>query len=532
VRGDRADTSVVTAVHRPTVDRADLEARLEVLERATPQDFESVLAPAVLIELAAAEKGWPDLTRRAQLIIADVAGRRGDIAEQGRVAKQVNRWAAEHGDTFLLARSHRLLAIFFRRIGDAAGALAHAVSGVRYADVMSPPLRCSQLITLALLLDLNGRFAEARRRFAEALDIAVSLDDADLTLTILNNMAFTAYENEANDEANGLAAQMRTVAAQAGIALDGLYLDTIARINLAQGRYAEAEAALGPVLADPGGPLVSEGDSLPECLLTLAEIQAATGRHAAAGETLDEVGRLCEERGLAGVAARAHQARAEWHAAAGRFQEAYREYRVFHAATEALHSAQREARADALHAVYETDEARRISASLQEIAHRDALTGLFNRRYVDERLAVMVAHAQRTGEPLSVAIVDLDHFKSINDTFSHAAGDVVLRQVGDVLAQSVHGAECAARLGGEEFVVLLPGVDAATAEKRCTALADRVRGTDWSPTTGTHRVTASVGVTTYTGGPGSAADLLAAADEHLYAAKRAGRDRVVSGLSR
>jgi tetratricopeptide (TPR) repeat protein len=301
--------------------RARCAAHLQELEHRTALDFESVVAPATMLELHAAEHGWPELVRRAQLILADVAGRRGDVAEQGRVAKRVNLWAAEHDDAFLLARSHRLLAIFFRRIGDASEALGHAVAGLGHADDMPPPLRCSQLITLALVLDLNGRFADARRRFGEALDLAVALDDADLTLTILNNMAFTAYENEDADEANDLARQIRTVAADAGIALDGLYLDTLARINLMQGRYAEAEEALGPVLRDPNGPLVSEGDSLPECLLTLAEIQVATGRHAAAGETLDEVSRLCAERGLAAVAARAHQARAEWLAAAGRFAE-------------------------------------------------------------------------------------------------------------------------------------------------------------------------------------------------------------------
>ena len=512
-------------------DREVTRSRLEELERATPVDFESVEAPAALIELYARERDWPDLVRRAELITADVAGRRGDIATQGRVAKQINQWAAVHGDAFLLARSHRLLAIFFRRIGDAAGALGHAVAGVRHAEVMSPPLRCSQMITLALLLDLNGRFAEAERRFAEALDIAVGMGDAGLALTILNNMAFTAYENGQYDKANRLAAQMRRAAAEGEIALDGLYLDTLARICLAQGRYAEAELALEPVVRDPGGPLVSEGDSLPECLLTLAEIQTATGRDEQAGATLGEVDRLCRERGLAAVAAKARQARAQWHAAGGRFEQAYAEYRAFHEESEALHSAQREARAYALHAVYEADEARRMSASLREIAHRDALTGLFNRRHIDERLAAMVADAQRTGEPLSVAIVDLDHFKTINDTFSHAVGDMVLRHLGSTLAGAVGGAECAARLGGEEFVLLLPGTGAEAAALRCDSLASRIRAMDWSEMTGTHPVTASIGVATYADGPMSAADLLAAADQNLYAAKRSGRDRVVASVT-
>jgi two-component system cell cycle response regulator len=510
-------------------DRTRCAAHLDHLEWLTLRDFEAVAGPAAMVELHAAAHGWPVLERRAQLVLADVAGRRGDVAEQGRVAKRVNLWAAEHGDGFLLSRSHRLLAIFFDRIGDAAEALGHAVAGIEHGDRLPPALRCSQLISLALLLDRNARQAEARRRFAEALEIAETIDDPHLALTVLNNMAFTAYENGDAAEAEELGRQMRATAARAGVAVDGMILDTLARIFLMQGRYAEAEAALEPVLLDPEGPLVSEGDSLPECLLTLAEIQTATGRAEQAGATLDEVARLCEERGLAAVAARAHEARAEWYAAAGRFAEAYAEYRVFHQRSEALHSVQREARAYALHAAYETAEARRISESFRELAHRDALTGLFNRRHVEEQLAAMTAHAKRSGEPLSVAIIDLDHFKRINDTLSHAAGDAVLRELGGILDRFVAGDECAARLGGEEFVLLLPGVPAGAAGQRCAELAARVRGADWRPVTGELPVTASIGVTTYAGGPVSPAGLLAAADDHLYAAKRAGRDRVMAG---
>ncbi len=507
--------------------RTALAARAEELELLTAKNFEAVASPAALVELQAREYGWDDLVWRARLILADVAGRRGDIAEQGRVAKAANIWAQEHRDDVLLARSHRLMAIFFRRLGDNAEALGHAVAGLQAADAMTDRLRCSQLITLGLLLDMNGRFEEAKRRFGEAMRIAEEYDDADQILTVLNNMAFTAYENEDVAEADGLARQMLSHAAGRGIALDGLYLDTLARVYLMQERYDEAEKALQPVLDDPDGPLVTEGDTLPECLLTLAEIYARTGRPALVGETLDAVSALCDQRGLAFHAAQVHRARAEWHAVAGRFREAYGEYRLFHARAEALHSAEREARAYAMQAVFEAAEARRTSARFQEMAHRDSLTGLFNRRYVDEKLAALVAAARRTGEPLSVAIIDLDHFKRINDTLTHSVGDLVLREVGALLETFAADAECPARLGGEEFVLLLPGLDAAAAEHRCETLAAQVREADWRPVTGSLPVTASIGVATYTAGPMSPAALLASADERLYAAKRAGRDRVI-----
>ncbi|MDI6100343.1 GGDEF domain-containing protein [Actinoplanes sp. NEAU-A12] len=512
--------------NEPTI-RDRLVAYLEELELSTPSNFEAVSAPAATVELQARNHGFDDLAQRAQLILADVAGRRGDVAELGRVARAVTMWAEQHGDDVLLARGNRLLAVFFRRIGDNAQSLAHAVTGLQHSHSLPEPLRGSQLITLALVLDLNGQYQEASRRFGEALQIAEKHDDAYQALTIINNMAFTAFENEDVDTANDLARQMRTLAADRGITLDGLHLDTLARIALMQGHFDEAEAALQPVLDDPNGPLVSEGDSLPECLLTLVEIYERTGRADLAGETLDRASAICDQRGLAGVAARVHHARAEWYAAAGRYREAYDEYRVFHARSEALHSAEREARAYTMQAVFEAAEARRSSERFQALAYQDALTGLHNRRYIDERLTAAVAAAGRDGEPLSVAVIDADHFKRINDVLSHAAGDAVLQELGALLKRFTTGSECAARLGGEEFLLLLPGAGATAALHRCEALADLVRSTDWSALAGAIPVTVSIGVATYTGGPVSPESLLAHADERLYAAKHAGRDRVM-----
>ena len=506
--------------------RSALSAHLEELELLTAQKFEAVVAPAGIVELQAGELGWEDLVWRARLIQADVAGRLGNTTEQGRVANRANLWAQEHSDEFVLARSHRLLASFFRRLGDHGEALSHAIAGVQHADGMPDRLRCSQLMSLALQLDANGRFADARIRSLEAMKIAERYDDDDQIVTILNNMAFTAYMTKDVDDAERLAQQMLDFAADRGIVLDGLSLHTVASIFVMRGRHRQAEDVLQPVLDDPEGPLVSEGDTLPECLLTLAEVYAATGRAAEVGDTLDAAAALCDERGLASIRARVHCARAEWHAAGGRYREAYETYREFHACVEALRSDEREARAYAMQAVFETAEARKISEQFQEMARRDALTGLFNRRHIDDTLAAMVAAAHRSREPLSLAIIDLDHFKRINDTLSHAVGDQVLRQLGALLGDFARDTECPARLGGEEFVLLLPGADAEAARQRCEDLAEMVRTTDWRPLTGDLPVTASIGVATHVDGPISSAALLAAADGWLYAAKRGGRDRV------
>ncbi len=168
--------------------------------------------------------------------------------------------------------------------------------------------------------------------------------------------------------------------------------------------------------------------------------------------------------------------------------------------------------------------------ALQESARRDALTGAYNRRYLDERLEGEFAYARRHGTLISVILFDVDHFKRVNDTFGHLAGDAVLRALAAHMIGQVRVEDVLARYGGEELVVVCRDTDG----NRATLLADRIRATievlritfQDQPIP----VTISGGVTS---GPlqadTSASSLLQRADDALYAAKRAGRNRIVVG---
>jgi len=131
------------------------------------------------------------------------------------------------------------------------------------------------------------------------------------------------------------------------------------------------------------------------------------------------------------------------------------------------------------------------------------------------------------GTPTSVALIDLDHFKRINDTLSHEVGDDVLRQVGSLLVGAVPAPGIAARLGGEEFVLVLPDTAAAKAQRIAEAARQAIRTHDWAALTGRLDVTASVGVATACGTTTQSA-LLGQADRNLYRAKRNGRDQLVT----
>jgi len=162
-----------------------------------------------------------------------------------------------------------------------------------------------------------------------------------------------------------------------------------------------------------------------------------------------------------------------------------------------------------------------------DIDHRtesviDGLTGMLNRRALGTRVAELAAQARVTGEPIGLVIGDLDHFKRINDEFGHAAGDAVLVDVAYTLRKELRAFDLAYRLGGEEFLVVLPGASLAEAEE----VAERLRAAVGGAPAGGCDVTMSFGVASSGGGGFDHGAVLHAADEALYEAKRAGRDRV------
>jgi diguanylate cyclase (GGDEF)-like protein len=509
-------------------ERITLAESVAELESRSMSQFRTVYEPARAAELRAAELADEELVHRAMLLQSGVLLREGRSAEGGHLAHRVLTWAELHDNPNLLARTHRELGIFYRQIGDLADALRHAVQCVsNLADDAAPVFRARHLLSLAVALDENGAADEADRRFAEALDVATAIGDYELTLNILNNIAYVAYEKGDEPGARALVARMGDAQSHCGRPFTANELDTLARVAMMSQRYDVVEELLGPVLHDRSAVQGDEGDAFAECLLSLAEARRLDQRFAAAQHALDVAFLMCEERGLQTLRARAHDEQAALYAAAGSYREAYEEYRTFHAVFASLRSAQREARAYALHAVFETAEARKASERFREMAYRDTLTGLHNRRYVNEKLPALLGAARMSRVPVSLAVVDLDHFKRINDTLSHHVGDLVLKQVGALLtAATSDGSSIAARMGGEEFLLIFPGVDAAGAFARCEQLRRRVRAHTWEPAADDLTVTASIGVTTSHQGHGTMSDLLIRADENLYAAKHAGRDRV------
>ncbi|BCY08441.1 diguanylate cyclase [Actinoplanes sp. L3-i22] len=519
------------------MDPRTLNVELTALEEQPRygMDLDEWFTRAAGIEAAAAAIGATDLELRARLLRADLVGRRGDVITSGQICRSVNAWAADHGHHLLLALSHLRLSPYFGQLGDYPTALEHALEAIRalaeMGDSASAYLRWRCVMALADALADVEDIAAARQRYAEAERLSATLGDVRARIRVFNNLAYTEHDVGDSEKAEHAVERILRLAAEHELTLDYNTLDTVATVQLAAGRFQDAITTLLPALDDEYAIAYEEVGSRAQSLVTLSEVHRRAGNLAGAQDAVDRCRLLCEDRRLSGVAVDVRREQAEIWADAGRLAEALTEYKAFHAAAMALTSSERDARAKTLHAMYEADEARRAGARAQELSLRDPLTGLFNRRFVDVELPVLLGQAEEAHAPLSIALIDLDHFKRVNDTCSHEVGDQVLRAIAEMITDAAAAGRdaFAARLGGEEFLLVLPGAgpDAAFAWAERLRLA--IRGHDWRPTTGTLPVTASIGVASWAADCRTQEALLRRADTHLYAAKEGGRDQTSDG---
>jgi diguanylate cyclase (GGDEF)-like protein/PAS domain S-box-containing protein len=169
----------------------------------------------------------------------------------------------------------------------------------------------------------------------------------------------------------------------------------------------------------------------------------------------------------------------------------------------------------------------RLREVLRTQSIRDPLTGLFNRRYMEESLERELRRAMRNEQTVALLMLDIDHFKRFNDTFGHQAGDTLLRTLGDFLSQRTRGQDVACRFGGEEFALILAGAGSDDAVKRSRLLREELQQLSVSHSGQVlGRITFSIGIATYPGNAASTEQLIRAADGALYRAKAEGRDRI------
>jgi len=472
--------------------------------------------------------GSGSASRRLGLVIASVDHLQGDAAQGATYAQQAFDWAVAHGDVGVQARCHRYLSAVFRRVGESGLSLEHAVSANDLLDDSEPPyIHAAARLCLGDALGSAGSYDESQRRYREALHLMGDDDLPIMRLAILNNSAFTYHvAHQANDALAAVDLLLRTSAAH-HLTLGMSERDTVARVLVVADQIAEAERVLAPVME----PLTEydnpEGFAMGN--VTLAEVCRRQGALDRAQAAIDRGLVLCRRHGLAQATVEFTREQAELFAAGDAFQLAFEKYREYHSKSDALVADRQNARGRVFEAVFRTVEARQESDRYRELAERDPLTGLFNRRYIDEQLAQRLAAVHPGESRLLVAMIDIDKFKQINDQHSHQVGDEVLRALGRILRECAASVPdgLAARMGGEEFVLILPGIGGDEASVLMESVRRAISDHDWGQVVGGLTVTASIGAAIAPCDGILGSDLLHTADARLYFAKEQGRNRCV-----
>lgn len=474
----------------------------------------------------ARSRGLHHVEGRGRLVLADLGSReRNLVLDEGRVAREVLAEAVRVGDDLLAARAQACLATVFRLTGLLVESFEAAQESVRLLPPDAPPHLClDHAVRLAVIVGEHLPGTGYRGEFERLIGLARDLGNPHLLLVVLNNAAWVEHVHDRTEEALALVAELERTAAASGIRLNTAALDTVAGVAMAAGDLPRAERAARAMVAPDA--VNTEPGATAMAAVRLSEVLYRLGRTHDALESV-RLGLVLSDRDdLQDAYARALRHQAALFADLGRYRAAYETLDRFLAVEASVRSKAADARAAVIRETADAAETERRGAAFASLAARDPLTGLRNRRGLDGDLATMVDVHRRSGAPLAACYVDLDRFKSVNDTWSHATGDAVLGAVADVLDGALPVGSVVARLGGEEFVALLPGHDADGAVRVCRDLRAELTALDWPRLVPDRRITASFGIAELGGEVVDGPDLTRAADAQLYRAKRAGRDRI------
>lgn len=431
-----------------------------------------------------------------------------------------------------LLRAH---AIAHEQLGALEESLEWAVRAAEQARALGDPGRLADaLLTLGVALSRSGEHGVGLERYHEALALYEQQGDVAGTVQALNNIGIGNKNLGRFDDA---VAHVRLAMARAEASGDAGGR-AVAAANLIEplarlGRHDEARAALADALQrlEHAGYLAA----LTHVRVQAGELQLDEGDLAGAQAAFEAALALAQRTGSRNHAARAHLGLARVHKAAGRFEAALAQHEAYHAAERAQFNDDSARRLRALQVRYDLQRARQDAelhrlraAELAAQSRTDALTGLANRRHLDERLAAELDAALAAQQPLAVALADIDDFKQVNDRLGHATGDAVLRTLATLLRERVRGSDLVSRYGGEEFCVVMPATALAEGAALCERLRAAVAAHDWPALHPQLKVTLSVGVAALSAGAlhATPAALLREADHRLYDAKRRGKNRV------
>jgi len=477
----------------------------------------------MLAEVARQTGRW-EIVGQAELIAADVRSRCGEsAAAKTELLELLSRVPAESA---LAGRVQMVLASTLDRLGErtaASGWIRRALA--EWPGDEAPHWRAEALM-VSSLLGMSRTNVDYTLVHHAAAEVSAHGDRLLLAATLANfaevsaECGDVAISAEFADAASALLRRHPELAAT-------LTLDSIGRARLALGELSTAQLCLEQALELEL--TLRCTDVMGDPWLTFAEIKLALGEPDEAWALLEHPRRTSWAAKGSWTGCRDLKLRAQVLAAQQQWQPAYQAIVAHLEVYERLRSVEGDRAVAEISTVQLADEERRRAAEFEKLALTDPLTGIANRRRVERWLAEAAQQAEAAERQVSLAIIDLDHFKRVNDCYSHECGDEVLRRVAVALEETGAGPDTLiARLGGEEFVQLCRATGRAEATERAEQLLLRLRTLGLAEIHPELRVTASIGIAF--GDAAESSELLRAADRCLYAAKRAGRDQMVVEL--
>ena len=474
--------------------------------------------------------GWPAEMLRIMLLFR--TGSLNAVLERGRIMLPASAEASP-GDRFDLLRVVALSAIEGGRFDLALPSAQEAL--VLAEDAQDKPRVALALNALACCFERMGDPWQAERMMVDALAIARKAGQLHPLLATLNNLVaaqigmFHLMRDASTPEQAHAPLERALPHAREAIQTGAngepfmrcFLIGNLGEVLLHLGKLQEAEEALN-VSLDLARSTGAQAQIM-RLGYTLAELDLRCGRPEQAWERLQGV-LAAGPLALSDVRMtelRVHHGMWRCARALGRTETSLHHLEQYLRLERERGLTQLRAQSELFVTRAEADRARRDS-------HRDQLTQLGNRREADVRWPQLLEQARRQGSPLAVVLVDLDHFKRINDRFGHGVGDAVLVALSTLLRENTRQADLVARIGGEEFLLVMPDTSTARARDVCERLRQRVAEQDWSGLAPGLTVSLSAGITAAP--PFDAAELTARADEALYRAKAEGRDRVIVQL--
>lgn len=534
-----AGLALLPANPEQSAEWSTMAVRLHLL-RALAQDLLGQSAQALptlapLLERLAASKSplfAEALAVRGSLLLSqnDVTGALADL-------QQAYRLAPEHDKRFARADVASTIANVYVQQGDHANAARYYKEAIRAFQQSGSDVKLSiAVFGLGFAYRDAVNWPEARRHFGWSLELSRKRGDHQ-------GVAYAQQQ--------------------------------LAHIAIETGQYAEAQTLL-----DAAQPLFEHAEDHAMVIntsISRADLAAARGRRDEALSWLEVAEADSKQYQLESMQPQIWLRRAEIHAERNQFAEAYRAYRTFHERNEAVFRKESDRRFQELRVRFESEHQEQQNAMLQQqnelqqaalqqqrhrlwlyvavallsllstifllyviykgrqvqqrldaLAHTDELTGLSNRRHLMQEAQIEIARASRYGFPLCLAVVDLDNFKLINDRFGHGTGDEVLRQFARQCQERLRQTDLIGRIGGEEFVLLLPHTSLPVAKQILDRLRTDFKDSDWSMLSPQLQPTVSLGLTELQAGDQGLAELLRRADDALYQAKQGGRDQLVT----